>query len=277
MMAKLAVAQMVSGESVVTNLEAVELLVEEAANAGAKLLLLPENFALLDSRALIDLARDEVKTQRIQKFLSSLAKRYNLWLIAGSVPLLAKGYEEIEDKVWASCLVFDAQGALKASYNKIHLFDVDVADAHSAYRESDFIQAGNKLVTVDTPFGCIGLTICYDLRFPEQFQKLRQMGADIITVPSAFTYVTGEAHWEVLLRARAIENQCYVLAANQGGEHSPSRKSWGHSMIVDPWGEVLAVRESAGKGLALADIDLKAVQDRRDAMPVMQHRTKAGF
>jgi len=276
-MAKVAVAQMVSGECVDTNLKAVKRLVEEAANSGAKLLLLPENFALLDSRALIDLARDEVKTQRIQTLLSSLAKQYNLWLVAGSVPVWAKGDGEIGNKVWASCLVFDNQGLLKASYNKIHLFDVDVADAHSAYRESDFIQAGSDLVTVDTPFGCIGLAICYDLRFPEQFQKLRQMGADIITVPSAFTYVTGEAHWEVLLRARAIETQCYVLAANQGGEHSPSRKSWGHSMIVDPWGEVLAVRDSAGKGLVLAEIDLKNVQDRRDAMPVMQHRAKTGF
>ncbi|WP_415901780.1 carbon-nitrogen hydrolase family protein [Neptuniibacter sp. QD29_5] len=276
-MAKLAVAQMVSGESVDANLDAVERLVEEAANSEAQLLLLPENFALLDSRALINLARDEVKTQRIQKLLSTLAKKYNLWLVAGSVPVLAEGDKGIEDKVWASCLVFDNQGSLKASYNKVHLFDVDVADAHSAYRESDFIQAGSDLVTVDAPFGCIGLAICYDLRFPEQFQRLRQMGADIITVPSAFTYVTGEAHWEVLLRARAIENQCYVLAANQGGEHSPSRKSWGHSMIVDPWGEVLAVREPAGKGLVLAEVDLKVVQDRRDAMPVMQHRAKVGF
>ncbi|WP_415895733.1 carbon-nitrogen hydrolase family protein [Neptuniibacter sp. PT34_22] len=276
-MAKLAVAQMVSGECVDTNLEVVEQLAVEAARSEAKLLLLPENFALLDSRALIDLARVEVDTQRIQRFLSSLAKKYNLWLVAGSVPVLAKGDEGIEDKVWASCLVFDNQGALKASYNKVHLFDVDVADAHAAYRESDFIQAGSDLVTVDSPFGCIGLAICYDLRFPEQFQRLRQMGAEIITVPSAFTYVTGKAHWEVLLRARAIENQCYVLAANQGGEHSPSRKSWGHSMIVGPWGEVLAVRESTGKGLVFADIDLKDVQDRRDAMPVMQHRVKAGF
>ncbi|WP_415898923.1 carbon-nitrogen hydrolase family protein [Neptuniibacter sp. QD48_11] len=276
-MAKLAVAQMVSGESVDTNLETVECLVEEAANSGAHLLLLPENFALLDSRALIDLARDEVKTRRIHNLLSLLAKKYSLWIVAGSVPVLTQGSGETKDKVWASCLVFDSQGALKASYNKIHLFDVDVADAHAAYRESDFIQAGSDLVTVDTPFGCIGLAICYDLRFPEQFQRLRQMGAEIITVPSAFTYVTGEAHWEVLLRARAIENQCYVLAANQGGEHSPSRKSWGHSMIVDPWGEILAVKEVAGEGLVLADIDLKGVQDRRDAMPVMQHRAKAGF
>ncbi|WP_415906073.1 carbon-nitrogen hydrolase family protein [Neptuniibacter sp. QD72_48] len=277
MMAKLAVAQMVSGECVDTNLETVELLAEEAANSGAQLLLLPENFALLDSRALIDLARGEVKTRRIHNLLSLLAKKYNLWIVAGSVPVLTQGADEAKDKVWASCLVFDSQGEQKASYNKIHLFDVDVADAHAAYRESDFIQAGSDLVTVDTPFGCIGLAICYDLRFPEQFQRLRQMGADIITVPSAFTYVTGKAHWEVLLRARAIENQCYVLAANQGGEHSPSRKSWGHSMIVGPWGEVLTVRESAGKGLVFADIDLKDVQDRRGAMPVMQHRAKAGF
>lgn len=275
-MAKLAVAQMVSGECVDANLEAVEQLVEEAANSGAQLLLLPENFALLDSRALIDLARDELETHRIHNLLSSLAKKNGLWLIAGSVPVLVDNDAQ-QDKVWASCLVFDSQGRLKASYNKVHLFDVDVADAHASYRESDFIQAGNDLVTVDTPFGCLGLAICYDLRFPEQFQKLRQMGAEIITVPSAFTYVTGEAHWEVLLRARAIETQCFVLAANQGGEHSPSRKSWGHSMIIDPWGEVLAVKVPAGDGLVMAEIDLKSVQDRRKAMPVMQHRDRVGF
>lgn len=270
-MAKVAVAQMVSGECVDTNLTQVEALVESAAQAGAKLLLLPENFALLDSRALIDLARKEQTEGRITRLLARLAQRYGIWLIAGSVPVLA------EAKVCASCIVFDDNGVIQGSYNKIHLFDVDVADAHASYRESDFIQAGENLVAVQTPFGCIGLSICYDLRFPEQFQKLRHMGAEILTVPSAFTYVTGQAHWEVLLRARAIENQCFVLAANQGGEHTPSRKSWGHSMIIDPWGEILAEKSEQGQGLAIADIDLQQLYDRRQAMPVMQHRDKVGF
>lgn len=270
-MAKVAVAQMVSGECVDTNLKQVEALVESAAEAGARLLLLPENFALLDSRALIDLAKKEQAEGRITQLLANLAQQYGIWLIAGSVPVLAN------DKVWASCIVFDDHGAIQGSYNKIHLFDVDVADAHASYRESDFIQAGESLVAVPTPFGCIGLSICYDLRFPEQFQKLRQMGAEILTVPSAFTYVTGQAHWEVLLRARAIETQCFVLAANQGGEHTPSRISWGHSMIVDPWGEVLAEKVEQGAGLVVAEIDLEQLHDRRQAMPVMLHREKVGF
>ncbi|MDO6514156.1 carbon-nitrogen hydrolase family protein [Neptuniibacter sp. 2_MG-2023] len=272
-MAKVAVAQMVSGEVLADNLATVAQLAEEAASASAKLLLLPENFALLDSKALVSLAREEVSSGNIQKTIASLAKKHNLWIIAGSVPLLSRS----GDKVYASCLVFNELGVQVGRYDKIHLFDVDVEDRHSSYRESDFIEAGDQLVVVDSPFGKIGLSICYDLRFPEHYQKLRGLGAEILVVPSAFTYVTGEAHWEVLLRARGIETQCYVLAANQGGKHSETRSSWGHSMIVDPWGEVLALRESIGKGIVLADINLPMLHKRREAMPVMQHRKTAGF
>ncbi|MGH1461068.1 MAG: carbon-nitrogen hydrolase family protein [Neptuniibacter sp.] len=272
-MTKVAVAQMLSGENLTTNLDQARTLAEEAAAKGASLLLLPENFAMLDSKALIVLAQEEKQSKVISEFLAQLAARLELWIIAGSVPVL----NEEGNKVFASCLVYDSEGHLHSRYNKIHLFDVDVADGHACYRESDFIQHGSELVVADTPVGKIGLSICYDLRFPEHYQKLRIAGCQILIVPSAFTYVTGEAHWEVLLRARAIETQSYVLAANQGGEHSATRKSWGHSMIVDPWGCVIAERSESGPGLVCADVDLKEVERRRTAMPVMQHRSKAGF
>lgn len=276
-MARVAVAQMLSGEDVAENLKTTALLVQQAASAGAELLLLPENFAMLDSKALINLAKEEEESHGLRRTLSDLALKHSIWIIAGSLPLLCEFEDGSEPKVFASCLVFDAAGKEQARYDKVHLFDVDVADAHSSYRESAFIEHGNMIQVVDTPVGRVGLSICYDLRFPEQYQKLRDMGAEILTVPSAFTYATGEAHWEVLLRARAIENQCYVLAANQGGEHSETRKSWGHSMAIDPWGKVLAQREDTGVGLVFADVDLDEVKRRRQAMPVIQHRTKAGF
>ncbi|WP_231902115.1 carbon-nitrogen hydrolase family protein [Neptuniibacter pectenicola] len=272
-MVKVAVAQMVSGEVLADNLATVALLAQEAAAASVSLLLLPENFALLDSKALISLAEEEARAGIIQKTISDLAKQYGLWIIAGSVPLLSPS----GTKVYASCLVFDQAGVQVGRYDKVHLFDVDVDDAHSSYRESDFIEAGKQPVVVESPFGRIGLSICYDVRFPEHYQKLRALGADIIVVPSAFTYVTGEAHWEVLLRARAIETQCYVLAANQGGKHSETRSSWGHSMVVDPWGDVLALKTLMGSGLVLAEIDMATLHKRRKAMPVMQHRAQAGF
>ncbi|WP_286237283.1 carbon-nitrogen hydrolase family protein [Neptuniibacter halophilus] len=275
-MAKVAVAQMLSGTDLAQNLAQVRELTEAASVAGASMVLLPENLAMLDSRALIGLARDESRQPKVTATLSALAAEFGIWLVAGSVPLLCQR-DGCEDKVFASCLVYDDQGREQARYDKIHLFDVDVADAHAAYRESDFIQHGDTLKVVDTPLGRLGLTICYDLRFPEQFQRLREMGAELISVPAAFTYVTGEAHWEVLLRARAIETQCYLLAPNQGGEHTPTRSSWGHSMIVDAWGEVLAERSEAGPGLVFAEIDLKALERRRQAMPVQLHRQQAGF
>lgn len=272
-MAKVAVAQMLSGEDWQANLAQAETLAEEAAENGAELLLLPENFAMLDSKALIELAKEEKESQVITGFIAALANRLNIWIIAGSVPLLNNS----EDKVFASCLVFNCEGELTDRYDKIHLFDVDVADTHAAYRESDFIEHGKELVVATTPFGNIGLSICYDLRFPEHYQKLRLAGAEILIVPSAFTYVTGEAHWEVLLRARAIETQCYILAANQGGEHSASRKSWGHSMIIDPWGKVLVEKQETGPGVIFAELEVDEILARREAMPIIAHRQKAGF
>ncbi len=170
-----------------------------------------------------------------------------------------------------ACLVFDPRGEMVARYDKMHLFDVQVDDRQAQYSESRSFEPGSRIVCVDAPVGRIGLSICYDLRFPELYRKLLEQGAEILTVPSAFTKVTGEAHWEVLLRARAIENQCFVLAANQGGVHNATRETWGHSMIVDPWGRVLA-RVESGEGVAVADIDLSALHALRSRMPIQSHR-----
>jgi nitrilase len=163
--------------------------------------------------------------------------------------------------------VFNPKGEQIARYDKIHLFDVDVGDAHSRYRESERFAPGTDIVVVDTPFGNVGLSICFDVRFPEHYLALRNAGAEILLVPAAFTYTTGKAHWEVLLRARAIEQQCYVIAANQCGWHDDKRQTWGHSMVIDPWGDVMAQLNDT-PGVVVVEIDLKGVAQRRAAMPL---------
>lgn len=277
-MTTIAAIQMVSGSAVERNLQDVKALVAEAAAAGAKLIVLPENFALLDSPALRPLAEREQSEGYIQAFLARLARETSVWLVAGSVPLIStpEGSEVEAPRVRSACLVYNAQGELEARYDKIHLFDVDVADAHASYRESSLCEPGEGLVVVDTPAGRLGLTICYDLRFPEQYQKLREMGAELISVPSAFTRTTGEAHWEVLLRARAIETQCYIIGADQGGVHSETRETWGQTMIVQPDGAI-ASELATGPGVVLAEVDRKAQAGLRAQMPVLSHRQKAGF
>jgi len=272
----LALLQMVSTDSVADNLQQAERLLADAARQGAVMAVLPENFALLDTANLRSLA--ETGLDDVVQFLCRQAVDKGLWIIAGSLPMATtpQGEEVPAPRVRSVCLVIDALGHIRARYDKIHLFDVEVADAQGSYRESDSVEPGTDLVVVDTPLGALGLTICYDLRFPEQYQRLRDAGAELIVVPSAFTYVTGEAHWEVLLRARAVENQVYMLGVNQGGEHSPSRKTWGHSMVVDPWGRIIAEGEM-GAGVVLAMIDLDAQADLRKKMPVQQHRHRSGF
>ena len=271
-----ALLQMVSTDSVADNLQQAETLLAEAASQGAVMAVLPENFALLDTANLRTLA--ETGLDDVVQFLCRQAVEKGLWIVAGSLPMATtpQGEEVAAPRVRSVCLVIDALGHIRARYDKIHLFDVDVSDAQGSYRESDSVEPGSELVVVDTPLGALGLTICYDLRFPEQYQRLRDAGAELIVVPSAFTYVTGEAHWEVLLRARAVENQVYMLGVNQGGEHSPSRKTWGHSMAVDPWGRIIADCEM-GAGVVLATIDLDAQADLRKKMPVLQHRHRSGF
>lgn len=262
-----AVVQMVSGTDVTVNLQQAEHWVTEAASAGAELILLPENFALFDSQQLLTLAHQEVEQQRITAWLKALSSHLNVWLFAGSVPLVSADPQRVRQ----SLLVANPQGDICARYDKRHLFDADVADQKGRYRESDWIEPGDQPAVVNTRCGTVGLSICYDLRFADHYWQLRDLEAQLLVVPAAFTKVTGEAHWEVLLRARAIETQCYVLGANQGGKHSPERETSGQSMIISPWGTVLA-RLEQGEGFAIADIDLHELDALRTKMPVARHR-----
>ncbi len=274
---KAAVIQMVSSENVQANLEAARRLIAQAAEAGATLVLLPENFAVLDGGPLSQFAEKQGESDALlQGFLSRQAKESGIFLVAGTMPMLTRptiGPDEIitDGRVRPACLVYDPSGVVVARYDKMHLFDVEVDDNQAQYSESRSFEPGNTVVSVHTLAGLVGLSICYDLRFPELYRKLLEQGAEIITVPSAFTQVTGAAHWEVLLRARAIENQCYVLAANQGGIHNASRETFGHSMIIDPWGRVLAIVEK-GEGFAVAEINLDMLHELRRKMPVQSHR-----
>jgi nitrilase len=260
---------MVSGTDVTLNLKRAELLIRKAVAGGAQLVLLPENFALFDSQQLFTLAKEERANNHVAYWLEGLSKELGVWLFAGSFPMLGK--DLTVEKVRSSLLVFNPQGQCVARYDKRHLFDVDVSDSQGAYLESAYIEPGDELVVVETEMGKVGLSICYDLRFPKHFWALRELGADIIVVPSAFTKVTGEAHWEVLLRARAVETQCYILGANQGGQHSPSRETSGDSMIIDPWGAILS-RCDVGEGIAVSELDADLLNTVRSRMPVLSQQ-----
>ena len=267
-MSKCAAIQMASSPNIGSNLLEADKLIGEAAKAGAKLVALPENFALMGEHEL-----DKVKAAEadghgpIQEFLAAVAEKHGVWVIGGTIPLAGDDLK----KVRASCLVYNDRGERVARYDKMHLFDVSVPDTDEEYRESDSIEAGAEPVVVDTPFGKLGLSVCYDLRFPEFYRKLVAQGAEILVVPAAFTAQTGAAHWELLLRARAVENLCYVIAPNQGGYHINGRKTFGHTMIIDPWGVVLDCRKTGG-GFACADIDRERLEKVRAAFPVLQHR-----
>lgn len=264
-MARAALVQMVSSAEVADNLQQAEKLITQAREEQADLVLLPENFAFMGLHEADKLSIAETYGDGpIQKKMSELAKRLGIWIIPGTIPL-----KSTDSKVRASCLVYDEKGKCAARYDKIHLFDVNVS-SKEAYQESLSVESGHDLALVDTPIGKIGLTVCYDLRFAELYQELMRCGAQVFTVPSAFTAVTGLAHWEVLLRARAIENLCYVLAANQGGRHENGRSTYGHSMIVDPWGKVLTQKE-AGNGIVIADIDLQSQKELRRTFPCLEH------
>ncbi len=268
-MSCVAVIQMVSGSDVDRNLRVAERLIHEAVQAGAQLVLLPENFALFESKQLFQLAVDEEKTGRINSWLSELSKSLNIWLFAGSFPVLSE--TPGSQKVRSALLVYNPKGEIVGRYDKRHLFDVEVSDGQGSYRESAVIEPGNELIVVDTDVGRVGLSICYDLRFPDHFWQLREQGAEIIVVPSAFTKVTGNAHWEVLLRARAVETQCFILGANQGGVHSPTRETSGESMVIDPWGVVLS-RCGTGEAMGVAELDFALLRQVRQQMPVLLHR-----
>jgi nitrilase len=277
---RVAAVQMVSTGNIHQNLESAAALIAEAAGQGAELVLLPENFAVLDGGPLRQYAEIEgAPDSLLQAFLADQARSHRITLVGGTIPLLSRPVladglrrPDLDDgRVRPASLVYGPAGELLARYDKMHLFDVTVADKQAQYSESRSFEAGDQPVMVDTTIGRLGLTICYDLRFPELYRRLLEAGAEIYTVPSAFTRITGKAHWEVLLRARAIENQCFVVAANQGGVHNEKRETYGHSMVIDPWGTVLAEVDS-GEGLALADLDLRRLAQVRQDMPVSSHR-----
>ncbi len=267
-----AVVQMVSGSELAANLGSAGRLIAQAADRGARLVALPENFALLGRRERDKLALAEAEgAGPIQDFLASTAQRHRVYLVGGTIPL--RGADP--QRVRAACLLHGPDGRRLARYDKMHLFDVEVGAATGGgehYRESASIEPGDQLVTVDTELGWIGLAVCYDLRFPELFRALLAQGAEILVLPSAFTETTGAAHWHLLCRARAVENLCYLLAPGQGGLHDNDRRTYGHSLIAGPWGDVLAEHADSGQGIASADIDLAALQRLRTRFPAVQHR-----
>lgn len=259
-----AAIQTVSGPDVAANLAVAGQLVAEAAAAGARLAVLPEYFGIMGLRDTDKLAAAEADgTGPIQAFLSDTARRHGIWLIGGSVPLQSPE----PARVFNSLLVYDETGARAARYDKIHLFGLDLAG--EKFSEARTIVPGHDVRTVDSPFGRIGLSVCYDVRFPELYRAMGEV--DIIVVPSAFTSTTGKAHWETLLRARAIENLAYVVAPAQGGVHPSGRETHGHSMVIDPWGAVLACREKS-PGIVIATIDPSYRKRMRQSLPALAHR-----
>ena len=268
-MTYVAAIQMVSTDTVGKNLELTGKLIEEAAAKKAKLITLPENFPLMGKHDEDRLAITETFNDGpLQLFLSEQSKRYKVWLLGGTIPLVSDNPE----KVFATSLLFNPNGECIARYDKIHLFDVVLdKDDGESYRESKTFKPGNDIVVAQTEIGNIGLSVCYDLRFPEMYRKMHNKNVQIITAPSAFTATTGKAHWKTLLKTRAIENLCYLIASNQGGVHANGRETWGHSMIVDPWGEILAeVKEETG--IAIAKIDIEKQTNLRKRFPVLTHR-----
>lgn len=263
---RVAAVQMVSGDDVAANLAQAAPLVDEAAAAGAKLVLLPENFGFMGRRPADKLAiREHDGSGPQQDFLAESARRHRIFVIGGSVPI--DGGDPA--RVRQSLLVYGPEGARAARYDKIHLFRFTHGDED--YDEAMTITAGATPAAIDTAAGRVGLSICYDVRFPELYRALGDVA--LIVVPAAFTARTGAAHWDLLLRTRAVENQCYVLAAAQGGVHPGGRRTYGHSMLVDPWGEVVAVRADDGPGVVVGDIDPARIASVRQSLPALAHRT----
>ena len=270
MMVKLSAIQLNSKPNVEQNIQAIakqleKLIQPKGIEEVAHIVVLPECCLFFgdNDQAQLSLAQQAKNTNRLQLALSQLAKQYKVTLVGGTIPILA----DSRDKFTNSSCVFNPCGELISHYDKIHLFDVNVADNEKTYRESRYTQAGNKACIAKTPWANIGLSVCFDLRFPALYQKLSKLGADIITVPSAFTRVTGEAHWQTLLQARAIENQVYIIAAGQEGVHANGRETWGHSMIISPWGEILACLEQ-GEGIISSDFLPLEIQRIRTSMPL---------
>ncbi|HMN45440.1 MAG TPA: carbon-nitrogen hydrolase family protein [Povalibacter sp.] len=265
-----AVIQLTSGPDVSANLASARTLLEQARREGAVFAALPENFAIMGHKETDKLEVGESFGEGpIQAFLAHTARELRLWILGGTAPIQVP---ESPGKVAAASLLFDDQGRCVARYDKIHLFDVDIPGREERYRESATIAAGRSPTVVTTPIGRLGMAVCYDVRFPELFRVMQSQGAEVLSLPSAFTAPTGKAHWEILLRARAVENLSFVLAPAQGGHHANGRETHGDSMIVDPWGHVLARVAAPGPGLAIAEIDHTVLQELRGRFPALNHR-----
>ena len=261
---KIAAVQMVSTPAVEENFAAARCLVADAARQGARLVLLPEYWPIMGMKESDKVAHaEQLDAGPIQECMAEMARDNGVWLIGGTLPMAAAD----EDKVLNTTMVYNPQGEHVVRYDKIHLFSFTKGE--ESYDEARTIVHGTKVGTFEAPFGRVGLSVCYDLRFPELY---RAMGdCTVIVVPAAFTYTTGRAHWEILLRARAIENQCYVLAAAQGGQHPNGRRTWGHSMLIDPWGDIKAVLPE-GEGVVVGEIDPLHLQRVRESLPALKHR-----
>lgn len=264
---KVAAIQMVSSPDPIENMSTAAALLRSAKQAGAELIVLPEYWSIMGMRDTDKVAcAEEFGEGPLQNFMAEMAQELEIILVGGTIPLRS----EYETKIFNACLVFGADGRLLTRYDKIHLFGFSNGD--ESYQESNTIHPGEEVVHFSSSIGEVGLGICYDLRFPELFRSMGQCG--LIILPAAFTHVTGQAHWEILLRARAIENQCYVLASAQGGLHANGRRTWGHSMLIDPWGKIIDCKEE-GEGFCLGEVDTAQMEKIRRNLPALKHRKLA--
>ena len=275
---RIAALQMITGADAQSNLDRAAALIQEAASQGASMVALPEYFCFMGANDRDKLAIAEVAVPigalpgsqtPLQHHLSQWAQQWGVWILGGTVPIAGSD----ADHVYNASIVFSATGQVAARYDKMHLFCFD--NGRERYDEGQVLQAGQTPVACDMPIEGgdwrLGLSVCYDLRFPELYRHLMKPPCDILAVPAAFTYTTGQAHWELLLRARAVENQCYVIAPAQGGRHDNGRRTWGHSMVIDPWGEVLAVLPE-GEGVVMAEVKAERLAQVREQLPALSHR-----
>lgn len=265
-MSLIAAIQMCSSDNVDENLNTAGVLLKQAASNGTQLAVLPEMFPLISAKAGEKIALSEPYGRgKIQDFLAEHAAQLDMWIVGGTMPMMSA------QKTRAACLVYNNHGVCVTRYDKIHLFDAAVSD-DEYYRESDSTEPGDTLVVVETPVGKLGLAVCYDIRFPGLFTHLLNQGAELIAVPSAFTLTTGEPHWHLLTRCRAIDNFCYIIGSNQGGTHRNGRKTYGHSLIVNPWGSIIAEMQGTSEGVIYATIDLDVLHKIRASIPIVSHQ-----
>jgi deaminated glutathione amidase len=265
---KIATIQMITSEIFEQNLNKASDLIEKSAKQGAELVVLPEYFAIMGLKETDKFLHVEKHGDGVmQNALSQLAKRLQIWIVAGSHPIES----DQANRPYARCYVYNSAGQVVTWYDKIHLFDVNVADNQKRYCESRYTKPGKQVVSFDSTWGKIGIAICYDLRFPELFRQLQQQGCQLLLVPAAFTAKTGEAHWDLLTRTRALENLCYLVSSAQGGTHSNGRQTWGRSNVISPWGEVLAQLE-LGEGVITMELDFASLQQIRKEFPALDHK-----